>query len=307
MHYPLLSEPSRMPQRTRYPASRIDRHDDGGSLRMSKLAYLLEERLEDPALPDDERVRMAVRNYLAGSNDVLDTEYIDHLTRITRHNLASGRAGRVMGQEDEPGIESYVSRVAAVYRREYDQIVRLAAGDHEAWRAVFRQLSRLAYRLLVKYGWSEGSAVEEAQDFAQTACGIIDNTPFTFDAPFDAWAALIVKNAVRQKARAGEPLYHPERTSALEQTGQRDDDEPPETWRPDESAEHEFARVEWQDWMVWVTRHLHSPAQRQVLLETLLEEYDDEEIARRLGRSRNAVQILRHRALHTVAHHLGWM
>lgn len=265
---------------------------------MIYLGHLLDEGAAPIGSPDDQRMTRVIHVRLVVAGEGGHELPVVHLERIVRRNVMSGRFARAMRRGYATGFEDYIANVVTVYLREYPRVARLVVGDVQSWSLVFKRLTRQAFGQLTRHGWPAGHAREEAQDCAQASCEIVARTPFPFDAPFDAWSALILHNAIRQHQRSREVLNHPALTLSLQRLsldGREDELEEPRA--PDVGGEAAFRQIEWQDRLVRLADQLPSLAQRQVVLDTFLGELEDEDIARRLGRTRNAVHILRHRAL----------
>jgi len=65
----------------------------------------------------------------------------------------------------------------------------------------------------------------------------------------------------------------------------------------DGRADAAFERLEARLWLSQALAHLGSEAQQQVIIDKYFYELGDEEIARRMGKSTQAVWSLRHRGL----------
>jgi RNA polymerase sigma factor (sigma-70 family) len=143
-------------------------------------------------------------------------------------------------------------------------------------------------------------AESEAADFAQQTCEAIHIHPFPYDVSFDAWTARILKNNILQRyTRSKDVTDRNPGTVSLDRsaTVEREDDFSLYNLLADESTTSAFDRVDVREWLLGAIADLKSQAQQQVILDTFFYELDDGEIARRLGKTRNAVHILRHRAL----------
>jgi RNA polymerase sigma factor (sigma-70 family) len=143
-------------------------------------------------------------------------------------------------------------------------------------------------------------AADDAHDFAQQACEIVYREPFPYDVSFDAWTTLILHNCIRQRdSRSRDLIDRDRRVISL------DLPDPRVEWNDfslydvlsDVSGLTPFERLEVQEWLLQAIGRLRSRVQQQVIINTYFDELSDEDIAQRLGKSKNNVQLLRHRAL----------
>lgn len=263
-------------------------------------------------------------------------ELIERIAGIVSRNLASGRARRVMaaskgaeergGQGDKetlpplvspsppllvtpasphPGTESgrlegYIDRVIAGYLQEHGRVEALAARDETAWIELHAWLAGRACRMLRRRQVPPARATNEAPDFAQQTCEVLFDKPFPYDVPFDAWSSRILANLIQQHyTRSGDPMDRSPGVTSLDRpdhsaTG---DDFSLYELLADEAGETVFERSEVQDWLLQAIAGLRSQAQQAVIIDTYFYELSDDEIAGDLGKSRQAIYNLRHRAL----------
>ena len=245
------------------------------------------------------------------------------IAEIVARNIASGRAQRVMkvwnyggvgaegqqavtdGHAEEP-LRAYQERVMAIYLREHARVEALAQGDRGAWEALFQSLRHRAYCMLLRMGMSVEQAENEAGDFAQQACEIIFQQRFPFDVAFDAWATLILKRLILQHRTRSRDLA--DRVPCLVSLDLLDGDRGEISlyeFLANPLGVSPFDRVEVQERLLQAIGQLRSQAQQQVIIDTFFYELDDETIAQRLGKTRSAIQLLRHRALKRLRSILG--
>ncbi len=232
-------------------------------------------------------------------------ELIRHITQIVLRNVASGRVQRVIiaGQFTESRkalSEAYIDRVIASYLREHGRVEALAARDEVAWTELFQQLASRAYNILLRMQAPSGRAQDEAADFAQDVCETIFNHPFPYDVSFDAWVTRILKNRIlwcytRSPDLADRKpwmwsLDRPSRSGP-------DDDFSLYDLLSDESSDAPFEKSEVQEMLIQAINRLRSTAQQQVVVDTFFYDLSDDEIAMRLGKTKQAVYNLRFRAL----------
>ncbi len=249
---------------------------------------------------------------------------VECVVRIVSRNLASGRVQRVirLGQQEDTGtgkqgdggdlssapnspdiptqIDEYADRVIACYLQEHHRVERLAAQHNGEWERLFEQLAIRAYHMLLRMQVPAARAAVESADFAQETCETIFGHPFPYDVSFDAWATRILKNHIlRRYTRSRDLIDREPGTMSLDRPGQSEMENGFSLYDllSDESSASAFERVEVREWLIQTIAHLRSQAQQQVIIYTFFYELSDEEIAQRLGKTRNAVHILRHRAL----------
>jgi len=232
-------------------------------------------------------------------------EFIKRITDIVSQNIASGRAQRVMAGQSTEGrrqlpLEIYIDRVVNSYLQEYSRVEALAAQNEAAWTELFQQLASRAYNMLLRLQVPPGRARSEAVDFAQATCELIFSHPFPCDVSFDAWSTRILKNCILWRYTRSQDLTDREpRILSLDCPGRDEvgDDFSLYDLLADDAGESAFERLEVQEWLIQAIGRLRSRAQQQVIIDTFFYELSDEEIAQRLGKSRQAVYNLRFRAL----------
>ncbi len=225
----------------------------------------------------------------------------DRATLIVQGNLNNGRFQRFAAnraQRQSLMFADYVDSVLLHLSREHDCIDALEKADATEWERLREFLARRAYRLVQRFR-NGTEAWAEALDFANETCLIIFEERYPFDVAFEAWATTILKNLiltrysrstdVMDRANAPESLDAPD--IANEHAGNTLGE-----MLADGQSSAPFEKIENQTLLLNVIAQLH-PAQRQVIQDTLLRGLDDTQIARRLGKSKQAVYNLRHRAL----------
>jgi RNA polymerase sigma factor (sigma-70 family) len=238
---------------------------------------------------------------------------IRYISDIVSQNLASGRAQRVMagqstGGGDELPLETYIDRVVNSHLQEHSRVEALAAQDEAAWTELLEQLTGRAYNILLRLQVPPGRARGEAADFAQETCEVIFNHPFPYDVSFDAWATRILKNRILWRyTRSQDLIDRKPRILSLDRPGSREtgDDFSLYDLLADDSGASAFERLEVREWLMQAIARLRSRAQQQVIIDTFFYELSNEEIAKRLGKTRQAVYNLRHRALRGLEEILG--
>jgi RNA polymerase sigma factor (sigma-70 family) len=261
---------------------------------MSRILQMCEHRTSEAVTEDD------LERYGASRE-----EFVRRITDIVSQNVASGRAQRVMagqsieGREELP-FETYIDRVVNFYLREHSRVEALAARNEVAWTELLEQLAGRAYNILLRLQVPPGRARGEAADFAQAACEVIFSYPFPYDVSFDAWATRLLKNCILWRYTRSQDLIDREpRILSLDRPGgsETDGDFSLYDLLADDSGASAFKRFEVREWLIQAIARLRSRAQQQVIIDTFFYELSDEEIAKRLGKSKQAVYNLRHRAL----------
>lgn len=229
----------------------------------------------------------------------------ERVASIVSRNLASGRAGRAMTGRttddlEEPALQAYVDRVIACYLQEHRRVERLAAKTGGEWNRLYEQLTRRAWYVLQGYVVCPARAADDAQDLAQETCEAIFCCRFPYDVPFDAWATRILLNCVLYYRTRSKGLMDRQLgIGSLDRPGFRRGDHGFSMYEllSDESGTSAFERLEERVWLLQVVGCLDSREQQQVIVDKYFYELKDEEIARRIGKTRQAVWNLRRRAL----------
>jgi RNA polymerase sigma factor (sigma-70 family) len=209
-------------------------------------------------------------------------------------------AGQSTASREESPAETYVDRVIHSYLQEQSRVEALAAQDEAAWAELHEQLTGRAYNILLRLQVPPGQAMGEAADFAQAACEIIFSHPFPYDVSFDAWATRILKNRILWRDTRSQDLIDREpRTLSLDRPGRSEtgDDFSLYDLLTDGAGTSAFERLEVQEWLMQAIAGLRSGAQQRVIIDSFFYGLSDEEIATRLGKTKQAVYNLRHRAL----------
>ncbi len=249
----------------------------------------------------------SIHRLAPSSPEVVSAADVERMMTIIIRNIASGRAARVMtlsstptpqmGDDPVAPLQRYVDRVAFFFIKERQRVDELAAGEEAAWMQLQASLTERAARMLARL---PASAAHDAADFAQETCEIIFGQPFPFDVAFDAWATLILRNQIlTRRTRSRDASDRNPDLASLDQPG---------TTRSapsfslhellsDEAHANEFARVEVQEWLLAAIANLPTESQRWVIIGSFFYDWNDDEIAARLAKSRQAVYNLRHRAL----------
>lgn len=255
---------------------------------------------------------------------------VERIADIVSRNLASGRARRAMavsrGAEGQGGrgveeqgrthlcpsaplplgtevggpLEAYIDRVIAAYLREHRRVERLAARDEATWTELYERLASQAYYMLLRWQVPAARAADEAHDLAQQICEVIFSHPFPYDVPFDAWSTRILTNRILYRHTRSQDLMDREPgILSLDRPGRdaTDDDFSLYDLLADESGESAFESVEVQERLIQAIAGLRSTAQQQVIIYTYFYELSDDEIARDLDKSKQAIYNLRYRAL----------
>ncbi|HLF25893.1 MAG TPA: sigma-70 family RNA polymerase sigma factor [Anaerolineae bacterium] len=229
------------------------------------------------------------------------------VTQIVWRNLRSGRMRRAFGRDGKhmsdalDWLGEYVDRVIHYYLDEHERVERLAGGDNVEWDRLQRLLCWRADKMLRRWSLTGLATKPEAVDFAQQTCVSIYNAAFPYDVAFDAWATLILRNEILKRFTRSTDMI--DRNPSLESLDHLDTNHTADSWRSlydvlaDPESEALFERVDIQEQIKQAIARLPSQAQRQVVTDTFLLGRSDQWIARDLGRSRQAVYNLRHRAI----------
>lgn len=264
----------------------------------------------------------------------LSAQEIGQVEKIFIRNYSSGRAQRVMGQPpfcQSAGQHSaefaqtpcaapelpawqfdYLQKIVLTYRQESVRLQALAAGDQTTWQLLSRRLVDSAYKLLLRKGIHAAAAAEMAPDMAQQTCLRIYLSYFPCDVAFDTWTHVILKNQILHRFTRSRDLLdrqpYIESFDALQ--AEMEDQHafvPVSQLSPCASSPiaPNFAQIEDMEWLANALAQLPSAERRAVIIYTYFCGLSDEEIALALGKSKNAVHTLRHRALkqlHRILH-----
>lgn len=256
----------------------------------------------------------------------LSAEDRARIEQIYVRNLESGRAQRVIARlwsqqnelatsaefslanlrasEIEHWRRCYLQQVIQIYRQEHNRIDALYRGEREAWQTLAAQLNNSATRLLLQKGIAAAQAIELARDMAQQTCMKIYSSPFPYDVGFMLWSHVILKNQILYiLTRSGDLLDRNRHVDSLDRL--QDENEDHCQWvaanytatDPKSASLLNPGQVEEWDYIARALEKLTSPGRRAVIILTYFYELSDEEIASQLGKSKNAIYTLRHRAL----------
>ncbi len=264
------------------------------SVTTSRVLQMCECRVSEAVTEDDLK-----------QHGISRAELVKHIAGIVSRNVASGRAQRVMARQSTEGgedlpLKAYIDRVIDFYLQERGRVEALAAQDEVAWTELRDRLTGRAYNILLRLQVASGRARGEAPDFAQATCRIIFSHTFPYDVAFDAWATVILKNHILEHYTRSQDLLDREpRMLSLDRPGRSEtgDDFSLYNLLTDDSGASAFERLEVQEWLMQAIDGLGSRAQQQVIIDGFFYGLSDGEIARRLGKTRQAIYNLRHRAL----------
>jgi RNA polymerase sigma factor (sigma-70 family) len=240
---------------------------------------------------------------------------------ILERNVASGRAARIMQRmsaaghahgapggspcPDEARWLAYQRRVAQTFAAERERLLALEGGDDAAWGALERQLERSARRMLTHQGAGGAYAEDRAAELAQQTCVQIFKAVYPCDVAFDPWSHTVLRNVVRAaRTRSHDVLDRAPFVRSLDEWQERADGDEVGVGPflgadgpcADAAGELPGASANMQA-LIDAIQQMRSANRRAVLVYTYFLGLDDGEIAEKLGRNRDGVQVLRHRAL----------
>lgn len=225
---------------------------------------------------------------------------------VVRRNLLSGRAQHALDVPrsttvlTDNQVEKYTDRVIVVYLAEHERVELLADGDDATWSCLQEMLSRRAYHMLRQWSVAGLHPKDEAADFGQQACEAIYSANFPYDVAFNAWATVILHNLIRKRyTRSRDLIDRLIDIESLDNPGDSpfDDLSSPHELLHDPTAETLYERVDIRQELMEAIRQLPTRAQQNVIIYTYLYGWSDDRIARKLGKTKQAVYNLRHRAL----------
>jgi RNA polymerase sigma factor (sigma-70 family) len=221
---------------------------------------------------------------------------------LVEENIRSGRFAKFAGAESNStpaNLAEYVDRVVSYMSKEGRRIQALQDGDSEEWYRLGNFLYTRARPLVSRFR-GRGGVAADASDFAQKACVVVFEKRYPFDIPFDAWATTILNHLIiGGLTRSGDALDRPKPPESLEEfpgSGQMFG-LPLSEVLANPFSMAPFEKIENQNLILNAIDRLCSPAQKFVIIESYLNCVEDVEIARRLGKTPQAVYNLRQRAL----------
>ncbi len=232
----------------------------------------------------------------------------DRVVRIVQRDLARGRYERFAGNPSpqSPTLTDYVDRILSYISLEQSRMLALETGDRDAWLELRDYLMRRASRMIARLDHNELPG--QAADLANQVCLIVFEEPYPFDVEFEAWITVILKNLVLARlSRSTDALDRRHRIESLDVYRKNETGEAI-TFSDvvgDDKSLAAFEKAENRLLLQKAIEQLPSEPQRLVIQYSFLDEMDDDEIARRLGKSKQAVYNLRQRALVRLKEILG--
>ncbi|MBN1180137.1 MAG: sigma-70 family RNA polymerase sigma factor [Anaerolineae bacterium] len=225
-------------------------------------------------------------------------QHVEKVVAILHINLSSGRCKRANGGKEcatENCLHVYAQRVAKHYWIEHEAVTGLAAKDPTLWKQLYDRLEKQATYICIRHGAPARKAKEQARDYAQEACERIFRNHYPCDVPFEAWTGKILVHCI---------LHPPTRSKDVLDRSEFADATFEELWDSERFnlTPLSFSQPFYKDPEVLVTllnavEQLSSEAQRQVILLEFFFEWEPDQIARALGKTKQAVYNLKHRAL----------
>lgn len=232
----------------------------------------------------------------------LSPEEIAEIAAIVAYNLECGRAEKVMNREGLD-LAGYIATVARIYADLHVQVCILRAGDHQAWEELWSELFSRVRGALRKVLGDASRNIPEAryEEFVQEACIDIFRGRYPYDCDFQAWKFRVLANRILKGLYyTNNPLDRPGLVRSIpemaEDNGMEEEalldwiaglkEPPPDFVESVHIREHVYEAI----------ARLPSEVQRQVAILSWPEPLEDEEIARRLGKTINAVYKIRQRA-----------
>jgi len=225
----------------------------------------------------------------------------DRVLQIVQFNLETGRFQRFAAhraQKKPLTLARYIDIILSHFSYEHTRLALLEQADPTEWERLRALLARRAIGILRCYGNGTERAAD-ALDFADETCLIIFESRYPYDIAFEAWALTILRHLILARwTRSPDALDRAGTIISLDAPKWLGDDvsDPPLELLADEQVSVPFEKIENQSVLLNALAQL-GPLQRQVIEDEFLHQLDNAQIARRLGKSKQAVYNLRHRAL----------
>jgi len=237
-------------------------------------------------------------------------ELTDTITSIVRHVLEK-KPERIPGTEDVSpytGVpDTYVDEVIKYYRVESRRIVKLLAGDSTSWEKLYPIIRGYTIKYLVSsynltYYWvSFDTLVHDVISRTYTKLANSHFRSYCYDCPLDTWIGQYAVYTTRELLR--DHIQYANMHPSLEEHLPGTNGLTKSDVIPDDDAQDEIDKR--QDRLAVeqaIQAHL-PPDQAEVMFRSLAGE-SPADIARAMERTRNAVYILRARAIKTLRFHL---
>lgn len=128
--------------------------------------------------------------------------YARKLRAILEENEKRGRLQWYLDQNESHTIAGYVAKVMRQYDDEHLFIEALQHHkDIPAWLDVQEKTQGMAYRLLLRWGFTAGQCVAVSEDVSQDVCVEILFAHYPYDSNLTAWMSVVVLNVCRKYAR----------------------------------------------------------------------------------------------------------
>ena len=215
-------------------------------------------------------------------------EFCDRIRPIIIRNMDRGRVNFYLQDNSQATCQDFVNRVAEIYENLSPYMEQLQIEKStEVWGPLYENLQKLAYSVLLRRGLLPGEDTYQiAIDSATDAAVALLQAQFPYDTDFDPWVYYFVKfaclkqirTAMRAARRIAEQIFQDDLLDwSINVDDQMDD----------------------RELNVDLVNALHKMAdnRRQVLSLRYNHGLAFEEIAKRMGKSDNAVNQLHHNAI----------
>ncbi len=225
----------------------------------------------------------------------------DEIVKIALRNFGRGRYRKMAKTFTSPDLftpDIYIDLILTTFVRESPRIAALVRGDRAEWHQLYNMLDMRAKSIL-KIMSGLGDFDVGAFDFASETCKTIFEIPYPYDVPFEAWAVTILKRTIFARCKRSVDAMIRGRPESIdeERLGEEGTAIPLAEIIADPGSESPFALVEDQMVLDNAIAQLGSRDQREVIWASYREGLSDDEIAERLGKSKQAVYNLRNRAI----------
>lgn len=224
-----------------------------------------------------------------------------HLSEYRSQNLDTALY-RQLVQDAE--LSCYLLTIHDVYAASHEQLRALQSGEPQAWEILRAQLAEQTHKILRSSRHTVNLAWLDEEDLVQRACIEILRSRFPFDVPFESWCGRLLKNQIYLLSHRAQDVHDRGwQVISLENMTdgvgepKRDSNSHVQLVLSANDVFRLYQQRELRRMLDDALARIPSRSRRHVLESTFFMGWADDEIADQLGKSRDNVQLLRHRGL----------